>query len=92
MHFGTEEQEQSLLVRSNFCLLVLEDLNLIDWSSRNLLAVALHNSVYLWDATQGDIILLMQTEQVDDYICSVSWTKEGNYLAIGTRDCKVQVN
>ncbi|XP_062336789.1 cell division cycle protein 20 homolog [Osmerus eperlanus] len=66
-------------------------LNLIDWSSRNLLAVALHNSVYLWDATQGDIILLMKTEQVDDYICSVSWTKEGNYLAIGTRDCKVQL-
>eukprot|EP00064_Thunnus_orientalis_P015618 superscaffoldBa00002930_g15673 len=65
-------------------------LNLLDWSSRNVLAVALHNSVYLWDATQGDIILLMKLDSEEDYICSVSWTKEGSYLAIGTSDCKVQ--
>ncbi|XP_041662373.1 cell division cycle protein 20 homolog [Cheilinus undulatus] len=66
-------------------------LNLFDWSSRNLLAVALHNSVYLWDATQGDITLLMKLESDEDYICSLSWTKEGSYLAIGTSDCKVQL-
>lgn len=68
------------------------DLNLLDWSSRNVLAVALHNSVYLWDATQGDITLLMKMERDEDYICSLSWTKEGSYLAIGTSDCKVQVS
>lgn len=56
-----------------------------------MLAVALHNSVYLWDATQGDIILLMKLEREEDYICSLSWTKEGRYLAIGTSDCNVQV-
>lgn len=67
------------------------DLNLLDWSSQNFLAVALHNSVYLWDATQGDIILLMKLENEEDYVCSLSWTKEGNYLAIGTSDYKVQV-
>uniref|UniRef100_A0AAQ5Y8L9 CDC20/Fizzy WD40 domain-containing protein n=1 Tax=Amphiprion ocellaris TaxID=80972 RepID=A0AAQ5Y8L9_AMPOC len=66
-------------------------LNLLDWSSRNVLAVALHNSVYLWDATQGDITLLMKLEREEDYICSLSWTKEGSYLAIGTSDCKVQL-
>ncbi|XP_073347533.1 cell division cycle protein 20 homolog [Pagrus major] len=66
-------------------------LNLLDWSSRNIMAVALHNSVYLWDATQGDIILLMKLEREEDYICSLSWTKEGSYLAIGTSDCKVQL-
>lgn len=64
---------------------------MLDWSSQNLLAVALHNSVYLWDASQGDITLLMKMEQEQDYICSVSWVKEGNYLAIGTSDGKVQV-
>ncbi|CAK6966889.1 cell division cycle protein 20 homolog [Scomber scombrus] len=66
-------------------------LNLLDWSSRNVLAVALHNSVYLWDASQGDIILLMKLDSEEDYICSLSWTKEGSYLAIGTSDCKVQL-
>lgn len=73
-------------------LVFLPDLNLLDWSSRNIMAVALHNSVYLWDATQGDIILLMKLEREEDYICSLSWTKEGSYLAIGTSDCKVQVS
>uniref|UniRef100_A0A8D0AJI2 Cell division cycle 20 homolog n=1 Tax=Sander lucioperca TaxID=283035 RepID=A0A8D0AJI2_SANLU len=66
-------------------------LNLIDWSSRNVLAVALHNSVYLLDASQGDITLLMKLESEDIYICSLSWTKEGTYLAIGTSDCKIQL-
>ncbi|XP_034039609.1 cell division cycle protein 20 homolog [Thalassophryne amazonica] len=66
-------------------------LNLLDWSSRNVLAVALHNGVYLWDATQGDVTLLMKLDQETDYVCSVSWTKEGGYLAIGTSDCKVQL-
>ncbi|XP_036410690.1 cell division cycle protein 20 homolog [Megalops cyprinoides] len=66
-------------------------LNHMDWSSQNLLAVALHNSVYLWNANQGDITLLMMMEREEDYICSVSWIKEGNYLAIGTSDHKVQL-
>ncbi|XP_037644115.1 cell division cycle protein 20 homolog isoform X1 [Sebastes umbrosus] len=66
-------------------------LNLLDWSSRNVLAVALHNSVYLLDASQGDVTLLMKLEREEDYICSLSWTKEGTYLAIGTSDCKIQL-
>uniref|UniRef100_A0A674MSV7 Cell division cycle 20 homolog n=1 Tax=Takifugu rubripes TaxID=31033 RepID=A0A674MSV7_TAKRU len=66
-------------------------LNLLDWSSRNFLAVALHNNVYLWDATRGDIIFLMKLEREEDYVCSLSWTKEGSYLAVGTSDCKVQL-
>ncbi|XP_068427178.1 cell division cycle protein 20 homolog isoform X1 [Clinocottus analis] len=66
-------------------------LNLLDWSSRNVLAVALHNSVYLLDAAQGDVTLLMTLEREEDYICSLSWTREGTYLAIGTSDCKIQL-
>ncbi|KAM6948504.1 cell division cycle protein 20 homolog [Aplochiton taeniatus] len=66
-------------------------LNLIDWSSQNLLAVALHNSVYLWDATKGEIVLLTKLEREEDYVCSVSWTKEGYYLAVGTSDGKVEL-
>lgn len=66
-------------------------LNLLDWSSQNLLAVALHNSVYLWDATRGDITLLLTLEHEEDYVCSLSWTKEGSYLAVGTSDSNVQV-
>lgn len=77
-------------VNNNSCLFH-PDLNLLDWSSQNLLAVALHNSVYLWDATRGDITLLMTLEREEDYVCSLSWTKEGSYLAVGTSDSNVQV-
>ncbi|KAL4608286.1 hypothetical protein GN956_G25262 [Arapaima gigas] len=66
-------------------------LNLLDWSSQNLLAVALHNSVYLWNATHGDIIFLMKLEQEEDYVCSVNWSKDGNFIAIGTSEGKVQL-
>lgn len=66
-------------------------LNLIDWSALNCLAVALDDSVYLWNYTSGDIILLMQMERPDEYISSVSWIKEGNYLAVGTSNAEVQL-
>ncbi|XP_068604454.1 cell division cycle protein 20 homolog [Brachionichthys hirsutus] len=66
-------------------------LNLLDWSSRNMLAVALHNKVYLWNATWGDIVLLMKLEHDEDYVSSLSWTQEGSYLAVGTSNCNVQL-
>ncbi|XP_077190232.1 cell division cycle protein 20 homolog [Paroedura picta] len=66
-------------------------LNLIDWSSLNFLAVALDKAVYLWNYDSREIIQLMQMEHPDDYISSVSWIKEGNYLAIGTSNAEVQL-
>ncbi|XP_021260516.1 cell division cycle protein 20 homolog isoform X2 [Numida meleagris] len=66
-------------------------LNLIDWSSQNFLAVALDNCVYLWNHSSGEIIQLLQIENPDDYVSSVSWIKEGNYLAVGTRNAEVQL-
>lgn len=63
----------------------------MDWSSGNVLAVALDNSVYLWNASSGDILQLLQMEQPGDYVSSVAWIKEGNYLAVGTSNAEVQV-
>lgn len=73
-------------------LFQIVDLNLIDWSSQNFLAVALDNSVYLWNNTSGEIIQLLQMEHPDDYVSSVSWITEGNYLAVGTSNAEVQVS
>ncbi|XP_064415500.1 cell division cycle protein 20 homolog [Latimeria chalumnae] len=66
-------------------------LNLIDWSMQNLLAVALGKDVYLWNAGTGDITQLLQLQDADDYISSISWIKEGNFLAVGTSNYEVQV-
>lgn len=68
------------------------DLNLLDWSCNNLLAVCLGGSVYLWNAATGEIDQLLQMESSDQYIGAVSWIKEGNYLALGTSNGEVQAS
>ena len=68
------------------------DLNLLDWSCNNHLAVALGGFVYLWNATTGDIVQLCQTATPDAYVGSVAWIKEGNYIALGDSDGVVQVS
>ncbi|KAM6988810.1 LOW QUALITY PROTEIN: cell division cycle protein 20 homolog [Passerculus sandwichensis] len=66
-------------------------LNLIDWSSQKFLAVALDNTVYLWNYGTREIIPLLQMEHPDIYISSASWIKGGDYLAVGTSSAEVQL-
>jgi len=56
---------------------------LVDWSGQNIVAVALANCVFLWNAESGSIQELVELE-AGDYVCSVSWFQEGNHLAVGT--------
>ncbi len=60
--------------------------NLLSWSDTNVLAVALGQTVYLWNATSGDIQELCTFDGgADSYISSVSWVQEGGaHLAVGT--------
>lgn len=61
-------------------------LNLLSWGVTNLLAVALSQTVYLWNAGTGDIQELCTLEGgADAHISSVSWVQEGGaHLAVGT--------
>ncbi|XP_054707821.1 cell division cycle protein 20 homolog [Uloborus diversus] len=72
---------------------ILDDyyLNLIDWSSLNILAVALCGTVFLWNASSGEIQQLLDMPSQDEYVSSVSWLPEGNILAIGTSSAEVQL-
>ena len=56
-------------------------LNLLDWNSQNVLSIALGSSVYLWNASSGDIQELKGDSE--RHITSVSWIQNGNYLAVG---------
>jgi len=58
-------------------------LNLVDWSSTNVLAVALGGHIYLWSATSGNISQLCELPGQEDYVTSVRWVAEGGYLAVG---------
>ena len=55
------------------------------------LAVCLAGQVYVWNSANGEIQQLMEMEGPDEYVSSVSWINEGNYLAIGTSTSDVQV-
>jgi len=65
-------------------------LNLLDWSVKGILAVALGPCIYLWDATTGNIDLLCEAEE-DVCVTSVSWMMDGSYLAVGTSNNDVQM-
>lgn len=65
-------------------------LNLIDWSPNNILAAALGSTVYLWNAATGKIEELTSLEG-NDYVCSLSWLQEGDYLAVGTTTGTVEL-
>ena len=67
------------------------DLNLLDWSVNGHLAVCLAGQVYVWNSANGEIQQLMEMDGPDEYVSSVSWINEGNYLAIGTSTSDVQV-
>lgn len=66
-------------------------LHLMDWSSLNHMAVALGSGVYVWNAADGSIVQLCEKEDEQDYICSVSWIKQGNVLAVGDSSGTVQL-
>lgn len=47
--------------------------------------------MYLWNATSGDIQQLLEMENPEEYVTSVSWIKDGQILAVGTSNSDVQV-
>uniref|UniRef100_A0A182QQ72 CDC20/Fizzy WD40 domain-containing protein n=1 Tax=Anopheles farauti TaxID=69004 RepID=A0A182QQ72_9DIPT len=65
-------------------------LNLMDWSTDNVIAVALGSSVYLWNAATGTIEMLFENEG-NDHACSLSWIHEGHILAVGTNAGTVEL-
>ena len=52
-------------------------MNLLDWNSSNVLGVALGDSIYLWNATDGSIQQLMHTAGENSHVTSLSWEQKG---------------
>jgi cell division cycle 20-like protein 1 (cofactor of APC complex) len=65
-------------------------LNLVDWSSQNVLAVGLNTSVYLWNASTSQVVRLCDVGEQDS-ITSVGWVQRGSHLAVGTNRGNVQI-
>lgn len=58
-------------------------LNLLDWGKKNVLAVALGKTVYLWNNQTGQTYQLCEDT---NNICSVNWMGNGVCLAVGLYD------
>ncbi|KAK1555319.1 hypothetical protein Q3G72_024814 [Acer saccharum] len=70
-------------------------LNLLDWGSSNVLAIALESTVFLrdpWrpsDEEDEDTSVLVTID--DQLVTSVSWAPDGRHIAIGWNNSEVQI-
>jgi len=65
-------------------------LNLLDWGSVNLVALALAGAVYIWNPVTGETHHLIQLEG-EDYISSINWIGQGSILGVGISCGQVQL-
>lgn len=66
-------------------------LNLLDWGNSNVLAIALENTVYLWNGSDGKTSELVTVNEEDGPVTSLSWAVDGRHIAIGLNNSHVQL-
>ncbi|XP_042494846.1 cell division cycle 20.1, cofactor of APC complex-like [Macadamia integrifolia] len=66
-------------------------LNLLDWGSGNVLAIALGNTVYLWDASDGSTSELLTIDDENGPVTSVRWAPDGRHIAVGLNNSDIQL-
>ncbi|XP_056665413.1 fizzy-related protein homolog [Monodelphis domestica] len=72
-------------LQDNFCL------NLLDWSSLNIISVGLGTSVFLWHAATCQVVRVCDLSVEGDSVTSVCWSQRGILLAVGTQKGFVHV-
>ena len=55
------------------------------------MAVALHDTLFIWNAADGSIAELFSNQTEEDYISCVSWAEEGQFLAVGDSTNVIQI-
>ncbi|KAJ8326784.1 hypothetical protein BDV3_001425 [Batrachochytrium dendrobatidis] len=65
-------------------------LNLVDWSTKNMLGVGLDSCVYLWNASTSKVTKLCDLAPHDS-ITSVNFIQRGTHVAVGTNRGLVQL-
>ncbi|CAX41059.1 APC/C activator protein, putative [Candida dubliniensis CD36] len=65
-------------------------LNLLAWSSTNLLAIGLEDAVYVWNASTGSVGLLCELAD-KTLVTSLRWSQDGSYISIGKDDGLIEI-
>ncbi|WFD27911.1 WD repeat-containing protein slp1 [Malassezia nana] len=64
--------------------------NLLHWSSQNMIAIALQSAVYAWNSDTGETQMLLDLDDESErvggggLVTSLQWDAHGNILAVGT--------
>ncbi|XP_072270074.1 cell division cycle protein 20 homolog B [Pyxicephalus adspersus] len=66
-------------------------LNLLDWSSENLVAIGLKSVANIWNGESNTVTQAIHLNSASTYVSSVSWIGGGTCLAIGTSNGEVQL-
>ena len=64
-------------------------MNVVDWSVKNNLVVALANSVYIWNYSSNKVNKLTQFSDLD-LATGITWDLNSESLIIGTLEGKVE--
>ncbi|KAK3437660.1 hypothetical protein EUGRSUZ_C02322 [Eucalyptus grandis] len=67
------------------------NLNLLDWGANDVVAIALSETVYLWNASNGSITEQVTFNNEEGPVTSVSWAPDGQRIAIGLQNSHVQL-
>jgi len=72
---------------------ILDDfyLNLLDWSSRNVVGIAIENSVYLWNVSDTSSSELVTVDDQHCLVTSINLAQDGCHLAVGLNNSLVQI-
>ncbi|KAF8577633.1 WD40 repeat-like protein [Ramaria rubella] len=65
-------------------------LNLLSWSTTNVVAVALSETTYIWRADTGAVTQIAEAPE-GSYVSSVSFSNDGMFLAIGMGTGEVEL-
>ena len=64
-------------------------LNLLEWSSQNILSVALDSCLYFWNANNNRVVKFCELSP--DSISSLNWNQNGTQIAIGTSRGTIEI-
>jgi cell division cycle protein 20 (cofactor of APC complex) len=65
--------------------------HLLDWSSQNIVAVALGSTVFLWNGDNAKTEELCADNAASGDVTAVRWTQDGTHLAVGDNDAIVSL-
>lgn len=65
-------------------------LNVLAWSSQNVLAVALETTTYVWRADTGEVMELGEAPE-GSYVASIDFSADGQFLGVGLGTGEVEL-